>query len=47
MMHSQQYTMNPLLPGYCYCFYEYRRNGLRAIMHEVFFIYNNKKFIEF
>jgi hypothetical protein len=26
--------MDPSLPGYCYSFYEYKRNGIRAIMHE-------------
>lgn len=34
LMHSQHFTMDSQLPGYCYCFYEYFRNGYRAIMHE-------------
>jgi len=34
LMHSLHFTMDPALPGYCYCFYQYWRNGIRAIMHE-------------
>ncbi len=33
MMHAQQFTHHPQLPGYAYGFYERFRNGMRTIEH--------------
>lgn len=33
-MHQQHFTHHPQLPGWCYGFYEYFKNGQRAILHD-------------